>query len=121
MCIRTKFDGGKVHNLCNRGSWHARCYGGALRMNMGPQWSYKVWESSTGTEPGYHFRTRYARHERLLANSIRHKSKPNVHQRRWKNNMSNLKISTTKKARKAYGPEAIDVTDHVSSEDLGKL
>ena len=31
MHIRTKFDGGKVHNLCNRGSWHARCYGGALR------------------------------------------------------------------------------------------
>jgi hypothetical protein len=35
--------------------------------------------------------------------------------------MSNLKITTTKKARKAYGPEAIDVTDDVSSEDLGKL
>jgi hypothetical protein len=35
--------------------------------------------------------------------------------------MSNLKISTTKKARKTYGPEAIDVTDDVFSEDLGKL
>jgi hypothetical protein len=23
MHIRTKFDGGKVYNLCNRGSWHA--------------------------------------------------------------------------------------------------
>jgi hypothetical protein len=49
MHIRTKFDGGKVHNLYNGGSWHARCYGGALRMNMGPQWSCKVWESFTGT------------------------------------------------------------------------
>jgi hypothetical protein len=65
MHIQTKFDGGKVHSLCNRGSWHARCYGGALRMNMGPQWSCKIWESSTGTEPGYHVRARYARHEGL--------------------------------------------------------
>ena len=30
MHIRTTFDGGKVHSLCNCGSWHARCYGGAL-------------------------------------------------------------------------------------------
>ena len=51
MHIRTKFDGGKVYNLCNRGSWHERCYGGALRMNLGPEWSCKVWEDSTGTEP----------------------------------------------------------------------
>jgi hypothetical protein len=35
--------------------------------------------------------------------------------------MSNLKISTTTNARKAYGPEDVDVTDDVSSEDLGKL
>jgi hypothetical protein len=53
--LANKFDGGKVYNLCNRGSWHARCYGGALRMNLGPEWSCKVWEDSTGTEPGYHF------------------------------------------------------------------
>ena len=49
MHIQTQFDGGKVHNLCNRGSWHARCYGEELRMNMGPQWSCKVCESSSGT------------------------------------------------------------------------
>ena len=35
--------------------------------------------------------------------------------------MSNLKISTTTNARKAYGPENIDVTDDASSEDLGRL
>jgi ribosomal protein L13 len=35
--------------------------------------------------------------------------------------MSNLKISTTTNARKAYGPEDVDVTDDVSSEVLGKL
>ncbi|CAC5383857.1 unnamed protein product [Mytilus coruscus] len=45
MHIRTKFDGGKVYNHCNRESWHARCYGGALRMNLGPQWSSRAWET----------------------------------------------------------------------------
>ncbi len=37
MNIRAKFDGGKMYNRSNRSSWHARCYGGALRMNVGPE------------------------------------------------------------------------------------
>ncbi|CAG2237024.1 unnamed protein product [Mytilus edulis] len=34
MHVRSKFDGGKFYNLCNRGSWHARCYGAAARQNL---------------------------------------------------------------------------------------
>ncbi|CAC5417661.1 unnamed protein product [Mytilus coruscus] len=119
MHIRTKFDGGKVYNICNRGSWHARCYGGALRMNLGPQWSCKVWESATGTEPGLFYRKLYARHEQTLANSTRYKSKPS--QLRWKKKISNLKTSTTRKATRAYGPEATDVVEDVSTTVLQKL
>ncbi|XP_076081060.1 uncharacterized protein LOC143051967 [Mytilus galloprovincialis] len=121
MHIRTKFDGGKVYNICNRGSWHARCYGGALRMNLGPQWSCKVWESSTGTEPGFFYRKLYARHEQTLANSTRYKSKPSVHKLRWKKKFSSLKKSTTRKATRAYGPEATDVVEDVSTTVLQKL
>jgi hypothetical protein len=84
MHIRTKFDGGNVYNLCNRGSWHAHCYGGALRMNLGPEWSCKVWEDLTGTEPGYHFRKLYSRRDQTLKSSLKHKSKPNVQHMRWK-------------------------------------
>ena len=82
MHIRSKCDGGKVHNLCNRGSWHARCYGGALRMNLGPEWSCKVWESCTGTEPGYHFRKLYSRRRRTLAHANKYRSKPQTQQQR---------------------------------------
>lgn len=121
MHIRTKYVGDKVYNFCNRGSLHACCYGGALRMNLGPQWSCQVWESCIGTEPGHLFRKLYTRYEQTLANSIRHKSKPNIQQVRWKTKMSCLKTSTSTKARKAYGPEAIDVTDDVSSDNLEKL
>ena len=56
MHIRSKFDGGKVFNLCNRGSWHARCYGAAVRMNLGPEWAPKVWEQSTASLPGCYFK-----------------------------------------------------------------
>ncbi|CAC5417646.1 unnamed protein product [Mytilus coruscus] len=106
LAHKNKFDGGKVYNICNRGSWHACCYGGALRMNLGPQWSCKVSESSTGTKPGLFYRKLYARHEQTLANSTRYKSKPSVHQLRWKKNISSLKTSTTRKATRAYCPEA---------------
>ena len=33
---------------------------------------------------------------------------------RWKKKIITIKTSTTKKARQAYGPEAIDITDDVS-------
>ncbi|XP_071148268.1 uncharacterized protein [Mytilus edulis] len=121
MHIRTKFDGGKVYNLCNRGSWHARCYGGALRMNLGPQWSCQAWETCTATEPGKHFTARYKRNEQLLKNSIRHKSKPDVKQKRWKRKISSLKGCTTRKARQSYGTDAIEVTTDVSTTALEKL
>lgn len=40
---------------------------------------------------------------------------------RWKKTIRTLKTSTTKKARQAYGPEAIDITDDVSQSDLDQL
>ncbi|CAG2211913.1 unnamed protein product [Mytilus edulis] len=44
MHMRSKFDGGKMFNHCNRGSWHTRCYGAALRLNRGPKWSTSTWQ-----------------------------------------------------------------------------
>ncbi len=36
MHIRMKFDGGKVINRSQSGSWEHRCVGAGLRQNMGP-------------------------------------------------------------------------------------
>ncbi|VDI15012.1 Hypothetical predicted protein [Mytilus galloprovincialis] len=55
------------------------------------------------------------------ANSTRYKSKPSVHQLRWKKKFSSLKTSTTRKATRAYGPEATDVVEDVSATVLQKL
>ena len=44
MTIQMKLDSGKVINRCSRRSWHARCFGGGLRMNYGIEWSPKGWQ-----------------------------------------------------------------------------
>jgi hypothetical protein len=48
-------------------------------------------------------------------------SKPSVQQLRWKNKISIQKTSTTRKTRPAYGPEAVKVTDDISTDDINKL
>ncbi|CAG2204291.1 unnamed protein product [Mytilus edulis] len=121
MHIRCKFDGGKLYNLCNRGSWHGRCFGGGLRMNFGPEWSPKVWQKTTATQPGFFFTRHFKRSNIRLANSTRYKAKYDTHQKRWKRKMRSLTISCSKKARRSYGPEAIDVTEDIPVTDLAVL
>ena len=48
MHIRAKFDGGKVINRSQSGSWEARCSGAGLRANEGLEWGPKTWERVTG-------------------------------------------------------------------------
>ena len=49
--IRTKFEGEKVINQSQSGSWESRCAGAGLRVNEGPMWGPKTWESITGERP----------------------------------------------------------------------
>lgn len=120
MHVRSKFDGGKLYNICSRGSWHGRCYGGALRTNLGPQWSPQVWQTVTTTKPGKYFTQLYTRRERQLKHSTTYKSKPETHIKRWKRKMVNTQQSNSKKAKLSYGPEALDVTEDDTPEQLEK-
>lgn len=118
MSIRTKFDGGKMYNRCNRGSWHSRCYGGGLRMNLGPEWSPMVFKRKTGVNPGSHFYDLYVeRHKKLNQNRLC-KSKQSFKERRWKRKLSRERQSNTKKAKMAYGPKAIDSVPDVSQMEI---
>ena len=51
MHMRTKFDGGKVINRSQSGSFEHRCMGAGLRMNLGPNWGPTTWETLTGSQP----------------------------------------------------------------------
>ena len=46
MGIRCKFDGGKVINCSQSGSWEHQCMGAGLRLNIGPNWGPKVWRDN---------------------------------------------------------------------------
>ena len=108
MPIRTKFDGGKVVNHCNRGSWHTRCFAAALRFNEGSQWSPKVWEKVTATKAGDSFTKLYKQRDTCLQNNNKSKKKEESKARRWKRKMKSTTQSSSKKARLEYGKDALD-------------
>ena len=118
MHIRSKFDGGKVINRCNRGSWHTRCYGGALRNNFGPKWGPIVWEKVVDSKAGDCFFNTYSKRASHLERSSKCKSKDETKKRRWKRKHAPTSQSTAKKARLAYGPEATDGIDHLNGDQL---
>lgn len=47
MHTRCKFDGGKVINRSQSGSWEYRCMGAGLRLNMGHTWGPTAWSEMT--------------------------------------------------------------------------
>ncbi len=79
MGIRCKFDGGKVYNRNQRGSFHHRSYGAGLRFQLGPDWAPKVWPQVTGQEPGEvmkaHYDTRAPQHEKTMKRKATQKYK----------------------------------------------
>ena len=70
MAIRAKFDGGKVINRCGKGSWNTRCYGGALRKNLGPAWSPLTFQTATKTKAGSFFFHQLARRQKSTTTFI---------------------------------------------------
>ncbi len=51
MHIRSKYDGGKVINRSQSGSWEHRCMGAGLQQNMGKQWGPAIWRDMTNSLP----------------------------------------------------------------------
>ncbi|XP_021375757.1 uncharacterized protein LOC110464719 [Mizuhopecten yessoensis] len=118
MSIRMKFDGGKVFNRCNRGSWHARCYGGALRKNFGPAWSPIIWHRTTGVRPGRSFTSLYRQRSLQLFNSLKSQKKEEVKARKRTKKMASSAQSNSKKAKREYGQSSLDVLDDVPAHVL---
>jgi hypothetical protein len=118
MAIRAKFDGGKLFNRCHRGSWHARCCGGAIRKNLGAQWSPKVWSVVTDTPPTAAFEQLYATREKQLGHSKSSKAKPEVKLRARKRRTTSNVAARSKTARMAYGRKAVDVVPDLLPDDI---
>ena len=120
MAIRSKFDGGKVVNKTGRGSWNTRCYGGALRKNLGTAWSPLTFQTVTGTQAGSYFHQAVKRQNQKLRASQKCKAKPESKIIRQKRNLEYIKQSSSKKAKRDYGSN-LDDTPDVSKERLQEL
>ena len=44
MHVRSKYDGRKVINRSQSGSWENRCMGAGMQHNMGKQWGPQAWK-----------------------------------------------------------------------------
>ena len=118
MHIRCKFDGAKSSNKCFKGSFYARCYGGALRSLMGPAWAPQVFQSITGSRPDNIFINTYRKRTKQYLNSQKASKKASNKQKKNKRKLATEKTNTSKKAKLDYGPGVLVDTDDVSDEIL---
>ena len=58
MHMRSKYDGGKVINRSQSGSWEHRCMGAGLQQNEGKEWGPGHWKEMTNRSPSKIFSTR---------------------------------------------------------------
>ena len=120
MHIRCKFDGGKVANKCFRGSFFARCYGGALRSLKGPAWSPMVYHQVTGIRPDSVYINTYRIRSKRHIQTVKSQNKTTNKDRKRKRKHEIQKQGVSKKARLKYGKEILDDRDDISSSDLTK-
>ena len=124
MHMRTKFDGGKVINRSQSGSWEHRCMGAGLRQNMGADWGPQVWRRMTKTSPNKVYTdTANLTAKRVTKDHQRmNKEAAKKTRRRSKYNQSD----NTAAARSAYsrhdgGTTPEEVTDDIPPEHLEEL
>ena len=82
MHVRSKYDGGKVINRSQSGSWGHRCMGAGLQHNLGKQWGPEVWKGMTSASPNKIFTSTAARSARCLSKNKERKGKEDVKAKR---------------------------------------
>ena len=82
MHVRTKFDGGKVINRSQSGSWEHRAMGAGLQHNEGKEWGPKAWPEMTNSSPTKTFRDAARRSARKACSEKKRKTKDTVKQQR---------------------------------------
>ncbi len=70
MHVRSKFDGGKVINRSQSGSWEHRCMGAGLQHNVGKEWGPSLWKQMSKCSPSKVFSTVSQRSAKLTADTM---------------------------------------------------
>ena len=121
--VRCKFDGGKVINRSQSGSWEFRCYGAGLKQNKGKHWSPKTWKEVTKSNPNQVFTDMTLSMARKADSDRKRKATDQSKESRRKHKYSKNDNSTA--AKRAYSQhdseiQPDDITD-VSPECLNSL
>ncbi len=124
MHIRAKFDGGKVINRSQSGSWEHRCMGAGLRQNLGRKWGPQTWEQMTGSMPNKVFSDAAECSAKTVSNDRKRKGTNEAKEQRRKSKYT--KIDNSIAARKAYtrhdeGVSPDEVTEDISPQRLEEL
>lgn len=124
MHIRSKFDGGKVINRSQGGSWELRCMGAGLQHNHDISWGPKLWSALTMSAPNPVFCSVTESLSKKVDKEKKRKDSPEVKARRRKAKYS--RADNTAVARQAYtrhdeGVLPEEVTEDIPPEYLADL
>ena len=124
MNIRCKFDGGKVVNRSQSGSWEHRCMGAGLQQNMGRAWGPPCWEQMTSSQASQVYINSAESSATKISVERKRKATKEVKAKRRQSKYSRIDDSAA--ARRAYHRhdgdiEPEDVHDDVTSEHLTEL
>jgi len=124
MHIRAKFDGGKVINRSQSGSWEHRCMGAGLRQNIGTEWGPQTWKNMTTTSPNKLFSITANHSAKKVEANTKRKATDKAKESRRKSKY--LRLDDTAGARSAYNrydggisPEQVD--DDIPIGELQRL
>ena len=122
MHVRTKFDGGKVINRSQSGSWEHRCMGAGLKHNLGLPWGPTMYTCLTSKE-NLLYKTTAELSARIAIRDRKRKSTDLAKENRRKNKYS--KTDNSISARKAYsrheGIQPDEASEDISREHLEVL
>ena len=124
MHIRSKFDGGKVINRSQSGSWEYRCMGAGLQQNLGKEWGPIVWSSMTNSLANQHFIDTARSSAKKADNDRKRKATDKAKQQRRQSKYS--RNDDTAAAKKSYsrhddGIQPDEVTDDVPVQLLADM
>lgn len=124
MHIRSKFDGGKVINRSQSGSWQHRCMGARLRQNMGSEWGPETWKRMAITSPNKVYADAADRSAKRVEKDRKRKATDKAKESRRRSKY--MRLDDTPAARKAYsrhddGLLPDEVTDDIPPEQLKQL
>ena len=117
MHMRSKYDGGKVINRSQSGSWEHRCMGAGLQQNEGKEWGPRLWKEMTNRSPSKVFS--HAVQQSAKKASYEKKRKATERVKKQRRMRKYLRKNETAQARKAYsrhdgGLSPDDIDDDIS-------